>query len=42
LGTQPTGLKKDNKLKDQNEDVSIPLGREKKIVTGSRGREGLQ
>ena len=32
-------LKKVNKLKGPSEDVSIPLGREKKAITGDAGRE---
>jgi len=36
---QSTELKKVNKPKDPSEDALIPLGREKKAVTG-RGREG--
>jgi hypothetical protein len=38
--TQPTGLKKVNKLKDLSKGASIPLRREKKAVTEGRGREG--
>ena len=38
--TQPTRLKKFNKLKDLSENASIPLGKEKKAVTGGRGKEG--
>jgi hypothetical protein len=34
---QSTELKKANKLKGPSKDVSIPLGREKKAITGSRG-----
>jgi hypothetical protein len=35
---QYTELKKVNKLKCQNEDASVPLGREKKAITsGDRG-----
>ena len=34
-----TELKKVNKLKGPSEDASIPLGREKKAITGSRERE---
>ena len=37
---QSTELKKVNKPKSPNEDVSIPLGREKKEITGVRGMEG--
>jgi hypothetical protein len=29
-----------HKLKGQNMDMSIPLGREKKALTAGRGREG--
>jgi hypothetical protein len=29
-----------NKLKGTSEDASIPLGREKKAISGDRGREG--
>jgi hypothetical protein len=38
--TQPTGLKKINKLKVPSEDALIPLEREKKMVMRNRGREG--
>ena len=37
---QSTELKKANKLKGPSKDVSIPLGREKKAITGSRGGGG--
>jgi hypothetical protein len=36
---QSTELKKVNKLKDPSKDASRPLGREKKAITGGRGRE---
>jgi hypothetical protein len=36
---QSTELKKINKLKGPSEDTSVPLGREKKAITGWR-REG--
>jgi hypothetical protein len=40
-GIQSTELKKANKLKGPSEDASIPLGREKKAITGGElGREG--
>jgi hypothetical protein len=32
-------LKEDNKQKDPSGDLSILLGREKKTITGVRGRE---
>jgi hypothetical protein len=36
-----TEFKKLNKLKGPSEDTSVPLGREKKVVTsGEEGREG--
>jgi hypothetical protein len=38
--TESTELKKVNKQKGLSEDVSIPLGRENKTITGGRGREG--
>jgi hypothetical protein len=38
----PAGLKNVNKLKDPREDTSIPLGREKKTVTGARGVGGIE
>ena len=34
---QSTELRKVNKQKGPSEDVSIPLGKEKKIITGGRG-----
>jgi hypothetical protein len=39
---QFTELKKVNKPKGPSEDASIPLGREKKTITGDRGREGSE
>jgi hypothetical protein len=36
---QSSALKKANKLKGPSEDVSIPLGREKKAITGVEGSE---
>ena len=37
---QPTDLKKVNKLKCPNEDASVPLGRETKLITsGKQGRD---
>ena len=37
---QSTELKKVNKPKGSSEDASIPLGREKKVIVGGRGKEG--
>ena len=37
---QPTGLKKVNKPKDPSECASIPLGREKKAITGVEAEGG--
>ena len=37
---QSTGLKKFNKKKGPSENASIPLRREKKIITGGRERGG--
>jgi hypothetical protein len=37
---KPTEFKKFNKQKCPNENASIPLGRENKIIMGSRGMEG--
>jgi hypothetical protein len=37
---QSTELNKVNKPKGPNDDASIPLGREKKAITGGRGRKG--
>jgi hypothetical protein len=37
---QSIEFKKINKPKDPSEDASIPFGREKKAITGFRGREG--
>ena len=39
---QTTDLKKVNKPKDPREDSSIPLGREKKAITGGRKGPGLE
>jgi hypothetical protein len=36
---QSTEHKKDNKQKSPSEEASIPLGREKKTITGGRGRD---
>jgi hypothetical protein len=36
---QSTELKKVNKLKSPSEDASIPLGREKKAITGGGSGE---
>jgi hypothetical protein len=37
---QFTELKKIYKQKGSSEDASVPLGREKKTITGGRGKEG--
>ena len=39
---QSTELRKTNRPKGSSEDASIPLGREKKTITGGKeeGREG--
>jgi hypothetical protein len=39
--TQSLELKNVNNLKGPSEDASIPLGREKKAIIGSRGKKGL-
>jgi hypothetical protein len=36
---QSTKLKEVSKLKGPSKAASIPLGREKKVITGGRGRE---
>ena len=38
---QSTELKKVNKLKCPSEDASVPLGREKKTITGGEGGRDL-
>ena len=38
--TQTTGFRNVSKTKDPSEDASVPLGREKKAVTGGREMEG--
>jgi hypothetical protein len=37
---QTAALKKVNKPKGQSEDASIPLGRQRKVIIGGKGREG--
>jgi hypothetical protein len=39
---QSTELKRVNKLKGLSEDVSVPLGREKKAITSGEGVRDLQ
>ena len=39
---QFTELKKVNKQKGPSEDASVPLGREKKIITKGEGRRDLE
>ena len=39
---QSKEIKKTNKLKDPNEDASVPLGREKKAITTWDGRRKLR
>ena len=38
---QSTELKKVNKLKCPSEDASVPLGREKKVITSREGGRDL-
>jgi hypothetical protein len=37
---QPADLKEFNKQKGPSEDISVPLRREKKIITGGRDQKG--
>jgi hypothetical protein len=39
---QFTELKKLNKLKCPSEDASVPLGREKKVITSREGKKDLR
>ena len=39
---QSTELLKVNKLKCPSEDISVPLGREKKAITSGEGRKELE